>query len=1320
MAKSSLSISASRVLLGLGVVGITATSALAVEVKGDITQDGAPAGTTISGADGTPTIKFGGASTNNTLGTLGKYTSGGGGGTAQTITKLVVTDGGNLTLQGILGKDLENTAYNFEVAATKIIFGQNAKLYSNAADKLEGEVEFTGGNDITIGASASALDGTKISSLTVKGKGNTINLETGKSLTLGGTTSGGSIILNKGDLTIKGVANTQKVTIAGDAGKLEMQGDSNLVIDKATLQSNKDVIITGANNTIDLSSGGILDISGASTGLKIDGTAKDTANLTIKGANSGGELKFATDGTGLLVGHTNGLATLTLEKIGQKSGSELEVNQIVLGNAGDNKSPSEIILDHSFIKATSGALVSNVAGDRVTLQNGSIFTTNKGVTFNKGGTIDLSKGSKFAVTAEDTLFKAGNSFIILDNDAATKFTAGANGIKIGATTSGASLTIRGADKTNFAAGDGGFNLLVQDSKSDSLILEDSTIESKLTLSSGSAAVATHTINLDKTSKFTETTSTGLKIEKHTALNINMEKGAEFNAAKGITIGDSGSVLTVKGGTFNVVSGGNAIFKIGSAAESGGTVNLEGVTSTIDKLVVGATDSKAANTLNIKDSTVTINGTADYNLSGGATVNNSIVVDNSTVTTIGVTKLTGNNSGGDKGRHHFTIQNGSTIDLQGGISSSATGVPVFTFRGDNNIVKIGGESKTELMHSQYSLFTNNLLTTDSYTLMEATGNAGGFNSLNQAILNKVGFISDAQDLLSNKALLADNKYTYDFVVAEKNDINSHIADKQSSATSEYGKLMIKSYELALKNGDKELYIKTNTNNVTGKDATANKLWASAKDRAKTAEETLNAINIRLGQLASATTDAEKTEKANLTKAKLELEAIKAEGADLGLSFDAEKHSLENMAQKNVAESNKAAAGVAGNAMKGMDENNPIFDAFYQGENGSINYNGFNDAMTSMTNSGDLKVAGEIFGSAIRVNATGKEAQAIAKLLENPVFHSNTIESGQSASSMSDASSSTSAAINVANDMSIGNRVALNNNPYNNFNNAKRFAALDSDAAFDYYDTYKRSVWANVFGGTSIIDGDNGGLIGISAGIDSYLSDDFLLGTYLTYANATVKDNTLEQKGNNFQLGVYSLYKFAPTWELNLRASAQIGVIDQDKRVAGETRTSDFNRTTANLGFNVGKVFNAGNAFYIKPFVGANYYFAYTPSYTESKGTLNESVREQTNNSLSLEAGAEFRMYVSETSYIYATPKLEQFVVNSGDDYTANYVGSTESFTILTDDKKKTYGQLVLGGNMDISEALSLNAAVGVKQILAGKVNDKNETFVTGNVGVKYRF
>ncbi|EAK0847768.1 autotransporter domain-containing protein [Campylobacter lari] len=333
-----------------------------------------------------------------------------------------------------------------------------------------------------------------------------------------------------------------------------------------------------------------------------------------------------------------------------------------------------------------------------------------------------------------------------------------------------------------------------------------------------------------------------------------------------------------------------------------------------------------------------------------------------------------------------------------------------------------------------------------------------------------------------------------------------------------------------------------------------------------------------------------------------------------------------------------------------------------------------------------------------------------------------DSAKSISNVNQASSGINSTINVSNDVSIGSRVAMLNNPYGNYATKLsqiRFAA--NDYRGNYVDNYKNSIWGNVIGGANIIDGDSGALYGATIGMDRKINDDVIIGAYFTYANAEIKDNLLTQKSDNFQFGAYSNIYISPKVEVNVKAYAQISPTDQDivNRGFNTTNSADFNRKFFGLSANMGYVFDfSDNTLFIKPFAGANYYYAHTPNYKES-GIAGKDVNSASNNSISLELGTEFRKYMSEESYLFITPKIEQYVMNNGDDYVASLNGVALP-SVKSNDKKKTYGQIIIGGNVDINEQFSLNAGIGAKQILAGKTDGKNETYVSGQVGFKYKF
>lgn len=1079
--------------------------------------------------------------------------------------------------------------------------------------------------------------------------------------------------INKIDIKVaKSVAQNPKsdFMVNSDFGLIENVGyDFDLTAEMVVLAENKTLSVaknkTGIiNGNLDMQEGSILDVKSA---LRFT----DTAEIIMNGKNN----------INIAEGTIEGLKVITAESIENKiniaTGKKLVVtDEINVGEIDGGSDSDSLMISGGLVIA--GALNIGKGHGQATL---SLNDTNMVVVAEDGG-VEIGANQSGGNTINLT-----NSTLKID----------------GVNNAGVSGTVKGASNQ--------INMIGKDS----------------------------TITFEK----------GLTVAK--LVNQGIESGFG-NVSSALA---EATELFVKGGALNVKGGLNIGIGKANHMDNGESklftstkFLLDGVTAIVDDVIVGEdSHSFGQTTINLKDSSLHVTGTFNnqQQIKDDGLIKYDL--DNSTVTVDGLYTFAKGDAkhnlvSPNKGLE-YTLQNGSHMNLNGGLATN--GVPRFIIKGDNNTIKINQDNvKTEwdspssnyignnkgdisLAAMKFQFYSNDLLLGDSVALMESVGNGkfihlnGGTTQKNpsgleikSSSLEKVGFIRDAAKYLNNQNLLASYgiDLTKEYVVADNSErfgnsdikdnyIADTIIDAEADNGSALGNLLVKSYELSVSEDGKKLFIKTNLHEgIQG----ASKLVAARKDDVDAAEDAIKVIEVAIQKVDDT------AKKQALEQAKKELEAkIESWETIANMNPDAKPEDII----KGLGKESKAGAAVIGSI---VGNESLINGVLFSGEDaiGKINKNS--------ENVGNIKVAQSIAASLGSINVADSAALAeVVGALLNPNFLSDTFESAKSATSMSDTSSSVSTAINVANDMSIGNRVALYNNPYHQINEAKRFAALDSDAAFDYYDSYKTSVWANVFGGTSIIDGNNGALFGLSAGIDGNLSDEFLLGAYVTYANAELKTDNVKQKGNNFQLGAYTQYKFAPNWELNAKASVQFGLTDQDRKVGDKMGTTDFTRTSAALNANVGRVILIANAFYIKPFAGFNYYYSYTPSYTETGlGLMGQKVKNQTNNSLSLEVGAEFRAYVNEGSYIYVTPKIEQFVANSTDEFIAGFIGSTQTFTVQGDDKNKTYGQLILGGNFDVNDALSLNAGVGVKQILAGKVNDNNETFITGNVGLKYRF
>lgn len=370
-------------------------------------------------------------------------------------------------------------------------------------------------------------------------------------------------------------------------------------------------------------------------------------------------------------------------------------------------------------------------------------------------------------------------------------------------------------------------------------------------------------------------------------------------------------------------------------------------------------------------------------------------------------------------------------------------------------------------------------------------------------------------------------------------------------------------------------------------------------------------------------------------------------------------------------------------------------------------------------------GQIFASLAESNVGGKVSATAGYIFSNDKALDDIEKAGRSNAGNSALNSPVNA-INISNEMAISNRLAKFSNPYSTIKLAslawEKFAAgegIASDSTFSYgARAYENNIWANVIGGANIIDSNSGSLYGVSVGYDRLIGEETILGAYLTYANSETKTSTIEQKSDNLQFGLYSRTLYNNS-EFDFKTYAQFGWTDQNRLIAQTINSSDFTRKFLGASGSYGYVFDIGNDLYIKPLAGLNLYYSLTPNYNEN-GPYAQHVRSQSNFDASIEVGAEFRKYLSKESYIYATPKIEQYIITSGDHYTARFLGSPTSFTINGSDKKKTYGSLIVGGDVNIKNTWAFTFSAGVKHLLSGKVNNESETYLSGNIGLKYQF
>ena len=796
------------------------------------------------------------------------------------------------------------------------------------------------------------------------------------------------------------------------------------------------------------------------------------------------------------------------------------------------------------------------------------------------------------------------------------------------------------------------------------VYHNSSIKSSERAVTFNGAVNVEGANLDITSKTGTTFNNALTINNKGNVNVT----GDANLGSGAVTIESGK-LNVTG---KLTSNGNT-FTFGSLDNSWNN-NNQGIYAKGDVTLTGGT-------LNIQSSDLPL-GQLNLITSGGKITNTNLLAPNSVSFAQDVSEYLSNQSllapYLDTGNYDFSTD----------VKNDANIGKYFDYQ-----VKTSTDEKTLYVDGQLSdlfknAFNKNQTFASLHTFAKDLVNAESTN-----ITTAQGVLGTAQGNVKGEVGRLEGQKTTTETAIKTAEANKAAAEKELAAATTDAAKKAAQDKIDAENATitaQQKALNQITSDLNAANAELKAIEAAIKDL--TERETAFAdLKAEIDALQDGTTDAEKAKNLNELK-NLMLEA-------LAPSINAGDYSLAN----SVLE-----------AVKTRTDYTIL---------GGIVLGGMNDTLTPIVsatkNSGNtgesLKILSSIAGSSLHT-------QQVMQVITNQRFFKDTRDSARSATNFTDASSSMMTAINVSNDMAISSRIARANNPYQSLSKEK-FAAsgtTGTDGAYSYYETYNAAVWANAFGGANIIDGESGGLYGISIGVDGNVTDNVLLGIYATYANAELQDTLLSQESDNFQIGVYSQIKIAPTWELNLRAYGQLGQTDQRVSNIAGINTSDFDKKFFGISANVGKVFDVDNGFFLKPFGGVNYYYSHTPSYTERGTILAQSVESNTNNSVSLELGLEARKYFSSSSYLFVTPKIEQYIINNGDDYVGRFVGSSTSFSIAGEDKKKTYGQLVIGGNLEITDALSLNAGIGAKQILAGKVDSKNETYISGNVGIKYRF
>ncbi|CUU86341.1 Vacuolating cytotoxin autotransporter precursor [Campylobacter hyointestinalis] len=322
----------------------------------------------------------------------------------------------------------------------------------------------------------------------------------------------------------------------------------------------------------------------------------------------------------------------------------------------------------------------------------------------------------------------------------------------------------------------------------------------------------------------------------------------------------------------------------------------------------------------------------------------------------------------------------------------------------------------------------------------------------------------------------------------------------------------------------------------------------------------------------------------------------------------------------------------------------------------------------------------------------------------------------------------AALSMANQTNTMTRLAKLSTPYSKdlalANAIKNMDGLEvasgdnsalSSIVKEYTDrfNYDNSVYANVIGAKGYTDNGDPKLYGFSVGYDRSF-DNFLVGSYFTYAKSSLDTSYLESEADNFELGIYSRAYLGDS-EVDTTVSFGIGKNDiNNYKLVNDYLNGDYDSKFINLAATYGYVVKAQNSLFIKPFIGLNYAYNKNDSFTLSNNAgVIQDFDKIDGSTLSANLGVELRKYLSDGSFMFITPSVEQELSVSRDDLVSKFRGASTSFTTQADETKDTYAKVIAGGEYAVTKDFSATISAGFK-------TNGDDKYVNGSLGLKYKF
>ncbi|AQW86859.1 autotransporter domain protein [Campylobacter pinnipediorum subsp. caledonicus] len=265
-------------------------------------------------------------------------------------------------------------------------------------------------------------------------------------------------------------------------------------------------------------------------------------------------------------------------------------------------------------------------------------------------------------------------------------------------------------------------------------------------------------------------------------------------------------------------------------------------------------------------------------------------------------------------------------------------------------------------------------------------------------------------------------------------------------------------------------------------------------------------------------------------------------------------------------------------------------------------------------------------------------------------------------------------------------------------------------------YNNSLWASALGGqTRSKNNIKSSLYGFAIGYDRAF-DSTIVGSYINYAKTKTKNDSFDNKADNYQVGVYTR-SYVNNNEIDTKVSIgkSKNKLTRDIKIPNNALVSQKSKyDTKSLTFDLsyGYVVATKNNSFVKPFIGASYSYFKNDEFKED-GLFAMKFSGSNSKMLNASAGIEFRTYLENGNYFFITPSLQKEIYKKTKDSIVRFVGSDKDIILTTNNKKSTYVSLITGAQVNLTQNLSANMIIGAKA-------KSKEKLYNATIGLRYKF